>query len=109
VSTYTSQPVPTIFQGVAQIPSHFIVNYRSSSSGDATITFYGIDENGDSVTLNSDGTTLPAEVYDARIVCAAFAPIIGYYYTITNVEYLSELTGITMVTKHGIPITQFKS
>ena len=110
MSKFTSQPFPTIFQGTAQIPSHFIVNSRGSDGTDPTIKFTGIDENGAHVALNgASGTTLPATVYDAKIVASAFAPIIGYFYEIDNIQNVAELNSITMVTKHGIPITQFKA
>lgn len=107
MSTYTSPPFPTIFQGVAQVPSQFVVNYRGLLGTDPVIKFTGILEDGSSVALNgAAGTALDATVNDAIVVASAFAPIIGYWFAVENVENIAELSSIVMVTKHGIPLTQ---
>lgn len=105
MSQYTSQPVPTIFNGVAQVPDKFIVNYRASTTG-ATIAFTGIDENGALVTL-ATGINLDSTARDARIIASAFVPIVGYYYVIDGIEWIAELNSIVMTTKHAVPVTQF--
>lgn len=106
MASYTHPPVGCVFQGEASIPDKFIVSYKADLSNDPTfptIQFYGIENDGSALTL-TDAVELDGRNYDAKIVKPVLGQLIGYYWVISNMEYLREMNGIVMVTKHAVPV-----
>ena len=101
MATYTSDLYDVIFQGKGQIPDKFIVNYRGKESSSATLQVKYLDTDGKPQDLWTSAKDLDEEHYFAHVLECPLAPMLGFWFVITNVEDLAEIQSIVMVTTRG--------